>query len=125
MNKTSLLHFLITAAVVAIAAVLGHALWKHYLYSPWTRDGRVRADVVRVTPDIGGLITSVAVHDNQTVRAGDLLFVIDTPRYELALEQADAQVASARATLGQAGAERIAAYDLEPVARRFVEVATA
>jgi multidrug resistance efflux pump len=89
--------------LIVIAALLVVAwMWKHYERSPWTRDGRVRADVVRVTPDIGGLVTSVAVHDNQMVQAGDLLFVIDTPRYALALHQADAQVASARATLGQA-----------------------
>lgn len=91
-----------TIVIVLAAILVAIWMWRHYERSPWTRDGRVRADVVRVTPDIGGLITSVAVHDNQTVRAGDLLFVIDTPRYELALEQANAQVASARATLGQA-----------------------
>jgi len=91
-----------TIVIVLAAILVAIWMWRHYERSPWTRDGRVRADVVRVTPDIGGLITSVAVHDNQTVRAGDLLFVIDTPRYELALEQANAQVASVRATLGQA-----------------------
>jgi multidrug resistance efflux pump len=97
--------------VIVIAAVLVAVwMWNHYERSPWTRDGRVRADVVRVTPDIGGLITSVAVHDNQAVHAGDLLFVIDTPRYALALQQASAQVASARATLAQA--QRTARRDL-------------
>jgi multidrug resistance efflux pump len=92
------------ATIVIVLAAIAVALWmwNHYERSPWTRDGRVRADVVRVTPDIGGLITSVAVRDNQPVKAGDLLFVIDTPRYALALEQANARVASARATLGQA-----------------------
>jgi RND family efflux transporter MFP subunit len=99
-----------TIVIVVIAVVAAIAMWNHYERSPWTRDGRVRADVVRVTPDIGGLVTSVAVHDNQEVKAGDLLFVIDRPRYALALEQAEAQVASARATLGQA--RREAARDL-------------
>src|SRR3546814_11461104 len=80
-------------------------MWNHYERSPWTRDGRVRADVVRVTPDIGGLVTSVAVHDNQAVKAGDLLFVIDRPRYALAVEQAEARIDSAKATLGQARRE--------------------
>lgn len=95
------------ATVILVVAALLVALWmwNHYERSPWTRDGRVRADVVRVTPDVGGLVTSVAVRDNQRVKAGDLLFVIDTPRHELALQQAEAQVASARATLGQAQRE--------------------
>ncbi len=91
-----------TIVIVLAAAFAAWWMWTHYERSPWTRDGRVRADVVRVTPDIGGLITSVTVRDNQPVTAGDLLFVIDTPRYRLALEQANAAVASARATLGQA-----------------------
>lgn len=100
------------ATIVLVAAAIAVAvwMWHHYETSPWTRDGRVRADVVRVTPDIGGLVTSVAVHDNQRVKAGDPLFVIDRPRYRLALEQADAQIASARAALHQA--QREATRDL-------------
>lgn len=92
--------------IIVIAAILVAIwMWNHYERSPWTRDGRVRADVVRVTPDIGGLITSVAISDNQVVKAGDLLFVIDTPRYALALQQAHARVASAKAILAQAQRE--------------------
>lgn len=94
-----------TIVIVLIAAFIAYWMWMHYERTPWTRDGRVRADVVRVTPDIGGLVTSVEVRDNQTVKAGDLLFVIDKPRYSLAVEQAQAAVASARATLGQASRE--------------------
>jgi len=94
-----------TIVIVILAAFIAYWMWNHYERSPWTRDGRVRADVVRVTPDIGGLVTSVAVRDNQAVKAGDLLFVIDRPRYSLAVEQAQASVASAKATLGQASRE--------------------
>jgi multidrug resistance efflux pump len=94
-----------TIVIVILAILVAVWMWKHYEQSPWTRDGRVRADVVRVTPDIGGLVTSVSVHDNQTVKAGDLLFVIDRPRYALALDQANARIASARATLNQARRE--------------------
>ncbi|MFW2829254.1 efflux RND transporter periplasmic adaptor subunit [Sphingomonas sp. ID0503] len=94
-----------TIAIVILAILIALWMWNRYERDPWTRDGRVRADVVRVTPDIGGLVTSVAVRDNQAVRAGDLLFVIDRPRYSLALQQAEARIASARATLGQARRE--------------------
>jgi RND family efflux transporter MFP subunit len=94
-----------TIVIVVLAVFVALWLWRHYERSPWTRDGRVRADVVRVTPDINGLVTEVNVRDNQPVRAGDLLFVIDKPRYSLAVTQADAAVASARATLAQARRE--------------------
>ncbi|SLJ88688.1 efflux RND transporter periplasmic adaptor subunit [Novosphingobium mathurense] len=100
---------LATIVIVVIATFVAIWLWRHYETSPWTRDGRVRADVVRVTPDISGLVTSVAVQDNQKVHKGDLLFVLDRPRYSLAAAQTQANVASARATLDQA--RRVARRD--------------
>jgi multidrug resistance efflux pump len=99
-----LLRFLITAVVVVIALLLGHALWRHYLYAPWTRDGRVRAEVVRIAPDVSGLVTQVAVLDNQTVHKGDLLFTIDPDRYKYAVAQAEANLAAATASARAAGA---------------------
>lgn len=107
MNRltTTLIRSAATIILVIAAALVAIWMWNHYERSPWTRDGRVRSDVVRVTPDISGLVTSVAVHDNQTVKAGDLLFVIDTPRYSMALEEASARIASAQATLAQARRE--------------------
>lgn len=104
MKIQSLLRFLITVAVVVIALLLGHALWRHYLYAPWTRDGRVRADVVRIAPDVSGLVTKVAVIDNQTVHKGDLLFVIDPDRYKYAVAQAAANLSAAEASARAAGA---------------------
>ena len=108
MNKTSILRFAITAVVVVIALLLGHALWKHYLYAPWTRDGRVRADVVKVAPDVAGLVTGVHVRDNQFVHRGDVLLVIDPSRYRLALAQARANLGAAGASV-QAATANIAA----------------
>ncbi len=94
-----------TLLLVAIAVLIALWLWRRYEVDPWTRDGRVRADVVRVTPDVGGLVTEVKVRDNQQVKVGDVLFVVDRPRYALALEQAEAAIQSARATLNQARRE--------------------
>jgi multidrug resistance efflux pump len=93
-----------TLVLVIIAVGIAISVWTQYETKPWTRDGHVRADVVRVTPDIGGLVTSVTVHDNQRVRAGDLLFVLDQPRYAAALAQADATVTHAQASLAAAQA---------------------
>ncbi|MAX00391.1 MAG: efflux transporter periplasmic adaptor subunit [Sphingomonas sp.] len=94
-----------TLLLIAAAVLIGLWLWQHYEREPWTRDGRVRADVVRITPDVAGLVTEVAVHDNQQVKPGDLLFVVDRPRYELQLAKANAAIASARTTLAQARRE--------------------
>ena len=93
--------FAVTAAAVAIAAVVCWQLWVYYMLSPWTRDGRVRADVVPVAADVSGLVSDVFVHDNQRVKKGEPLFRIDQKRFELALETAKAEVASRQASLDQ------------------------
>lgn len=105
----ALFRFTLTAIVVVLALVLGHALWKHYLYAPWTRDGRVRAEVVRVAPDVSGLVSAVAVYDNQLVRKGDVLFVVDQARFRNAVDQAQANLAAAEAAARAAGASISAA----------------
>ena len=92
----------VTAVVVVGALIALRYLWDRYERDPWTRDGRVRADVVQVAPDVSGLVTDVLVHDNQTVKKGQALFVIDQPRFELALRQSEAAVASAQAQVDEA-----------------------
>ncbi len=91
----------ITLAVSAAAVVAAFQLWDHYELAPWTRDGRVRANVVQIAPDVSGLVTDVAVQDNQRVQAGQLLFEVDQARYTLALRQAEAAVASQKIALAQ------------------------
>ncbi|MBB5883084.1 HlyD family secretion protein [Xanthomonas sp. LMG 8992] len=109
MKTPALIRFALTAIVVLVAALLAHALWRHYMLSPWTRDGRVRAEVVRIAPDVSGLVDAVAVRDNQHVKRGDLLFSVDRKRYELALEKARANLAVAEAQARAAGASLSAA----------------
>ncbi|CAM2163440.1 putative membrane fusion protein YdhJ [Paraburkholderia sacchari] len=96
---------LLTLIVVVVAAVVLWRIVNYYMYSPWTRDGRVRADVIQVAPDVGGLITRVEVVDNQQVKKGQVLFVIDQARYTLALRLAEAALQNRQATLAQAKRE--------------------
>ncbi|WP_026434053.1 efflux RND transporter periplasmic adaptor subunit [Paracidovorax oryzae] len=96
---------LLTLGMVALAAWAAMRLWDHYELAPWTRDGRVRANVVQVAPDVSGLVHAVQVQDNQAVKAGQVLFEIDPARFSLAVQQARAGVQSARATLAQARRE--------------------
>ncbi|NPE65149.1 p-hydroxybenzoic acid efflux pump subunit AaeA, partial [Dickeya dadantii] len=83
----------ITLLLVLLATVALVRVWSFYTESPWTRDARFSADVVAIAPDVSGLLTDVNVQDNQPVKQGDVLFVIDQPRYQQALEQAQADVA--------------------------------
>ena len=100
-----LLSPLITLTAAVIAVVVLRWMWFHYERAPWTRDGRVRADIVSVAPDESGFVASVAVIDNQRVRKGDPLFTLDTARYEIALHQAEAALARERASLAEARRE--------------------
>ncbi|CBV43236.1 RND family transport protein MFP component [Halomonas elongata DSM 2581] len=93
------LRSLVTLAIVVLAIAAGLWLWHYYLYTPWTRDGRVRADVITIAPDVSGRVVDLPITDNQQVAKGDLLFRIDDTRYQAALEKAKAVVQQRQAEL--------------------------
>ncbi len=109
MKTASLIRGGVTGVVVLLAAVMAYVVWHKYMLSPWTRDARLRAEVVRIAPDVSGRVTEVAVHDNQLVKKGDLLYVIDPERYQLAVARAEADLAAAQAAARAAGASISAA----------------
>lgn len=102
----------LTLAVVGLAAFAGRWLWVHYQVEPWTPDGRVRADIVQVAPDVSGLVTEVFVTNDQRVRKGQPLFQIDRDRYVLALRQAAAEILARRSAFEQARREAVRAVAL-------------
>jgi multidrug resistance efflux pump len=108
MNKQSILRAVFTLTALAVAVVLVRLLWLDYMFSPWTRDGRVRANVVQVATDVSGLVAEVRVKDNQWVRKGDILFILDPARFHYALAQADADLLRAEAQVAQAKAQMAA-----------------
>jgi RND family efflux transporter MFP subunit len=102
---------LITLAVVAVAVLLGRAMWDAYMGAPWTRDGTVRAYVVTMAPEIEGRIVELPVADNQFVYKGDLLMVIDPRNYKIAVSLNEAAVQQAQ--VNAQNAEREAKRRLE------------
>ncbi|TDK63752.1 efflux RND transporter periplasmic adaptor subunit [Sapientia aquatica] len=97
----NLLRVLITLLVLAAAFYLGDRLWKHYMHAPWTRDGRVQANIINVSADVAGHVVEVLVKDNQLVHKGDVLIKIDDQRYRIALAQAEAVLQSRRTDMAQ------------------------
>ncbi|MCY1392317.1 p-hydroxybenzoic acid efflux pump subunit AaeA [compost metagenome] len=95
----------LTFLVVALASVVVWRMVMYYMFAPWTRDGHIRADIIQIAPDVSGLIQKVDVRDNQVVKRGDVLFVIDQDRFRLALRHAQATVAERKETLAQAQRE--------------------
>jgi RND family efflux transporter MFP subunit len=98
---------LATLVAVALAALLGWGAWQYYMGTPWTRDGAVRAYVVKVAPQVAGEIVSLPIVDNQFVHKGDLLMLIDPRNYSIAVRQAQASVEQAQAVADNARAEMI------------------
>ena len=99
--------FLISLTTVAIAGSFGWAMWGAYMGAPWTRDATVRASVVMMAPEVSGRIVELHVTDNQYVRKSDLLMVIDSTNYTIAVSQAEASVQQAQASVQTIDAQMI------------------
>lgn len=94
-----------TIIVAVIAVLAGWWMWNYYMQSPWTRDGKVRAEQVSITPQISGSISELNIKDNQLVNKGDILFVIDKTPFQIAELNAQAQLAKAQSDLTKADNE--------------------
>ena len=86
----------INLTLIALVAWYAYQSFEEYLSNPWTRDGQVRGHVIKIAPRVSGMVTRIAVIDNQSVQTGDLLFEIDSEPYEIAIAQAEANLDRAR-----------------------------
>lgn len=91
-----------TLLVATLAVITVWFVWNYYMQSPWTRDGKVRAELVNITPQISGSIQQLNVKDNQKVKAGDILFQIDPTPWKIAVMDAQAKRAKAQSDLSRA-----------------------
>src|SRR5262244_1612142 len=87
---------LIGAAIVAGAIVAVIVTLLQWETRPQTDDATVRANFVGIAPQVSGHIVDLRVRDNQLVREGDLLFVVDPRPYEIAVARARANLALTR-----------------------------
>ncbi|WP_213302703.1 HlyD family secretion protein [Paraburkholderia sacchari] len=69
-------------------------------FTPYTQQARVQAFVVPVAAEVAGRITRVVVHNNQEVKAGDVLFEIDSDQYRVAVDRARADYETTRRQVG-------------------------
>ena len=102
-NKKKTIGLLLCLGAVVVVAA-GWA-WARSSGETSTDNAYVRGDVTSLAPKVAGYVTAVEVEDNQTVRAGDVLFRIDDRDYRARLAQAVANVEAAQARLTNVDAE--------------------
>lgn len=95
------------ALIVVPVLIIAGALWYWFgnRDEVETDNAYVKQDVVSVAGEVNGLVTAVSVHENQMVKAGDVLFTIDPASFHVAMQQADAQIATAQARVTALNAE--------------------
>jgi membrane fusion protein (multidrug efflux system) len=101
-KRDSLRKTLLTGAALAVlagAAWYGWNYWTVGQYLVSTDDAYVKADNTTIAPKVSGYLSSVLVGDNEQVKAGQVLARIDNRDYDVALDQAKADVAAAQAAL--------------------------
>lgn len=108
-KKRSRVFIIILIVLVLGGAWFGISKYQHSLHHEDTDDAQISADISPVIPRVGGYITEVRVMDNQHVKKGDTLLLLDNRDYVLKVEQADAALRIAESNLGSAKATTSAA----------------
>lgn len=103
--KKKRLRLILMLSVPLLIAAVGLYLWLSSGRYVSTDNAYVQQDKVSVSAELSGPIVEVAVRENQRVKRGDLLFRIDPRPYRIALEQAEAQIASAQVSVHRLEAE--------------------
>lgn len=94
--------YLVTLLLVLGAGAVVANFYSIFTQNPWTRDGRVSAYIVSITPRVTGQVTAIHISDNSRVTKGDLLFEIDDSLYQAAYHKAMASQQQAQAALDKA-----------------------
>ena len=96
---------LLVIAVLCGGGYVGWEYWTEWRFEESTDDAYVQADVVAIAAQVSGNVTSLLVEDNEEVKAGQVLAVIDQRFYKAAVDQAAAGVAQAQAAIATTLAE--------------------
>lgn len=92
---------IVVLAIIVLALIVAIPIYAYYSVRESTDDAQVDGHLVPISPRISGTIISVLVNDNQPVRAGDVLVRLDPADYQVALDQAQAQLVSSEATTSE------------------------
>ncbi|HEY1201386.1 MAG TPA: biotin/lipoyl-binding protein, partial [Niastella sp.] len=108
-KKKSRTFLIVLIALVIVGGAFGITKYMHAKHHEETDDAQVEANINPVIPKISGYVTEVRVKDNQRVKKGDTLLLLDDRDLKLKLEQAEAAMATAKNNLLSARATTAAA----------------
>jgi membrane fusion protein, multidrug efflux system len=103
------LRLTLMAALAALLCVGGFKLWNYLQSYETTDDAEVDGYLDPISSRINGTVTAVYVDNNQRVRAGQLLVLLDPHDYQVAVDQAQAQLAQAQADVNSARQQYVSA----------------
>lgn len=103
-KKRNPIFIIILTVLVIGGGWFGYSKYKHGLHHEETDDAQISADISPVIPRVTGYVTAVMVSDNQYVKKGDTLLVLDNRDYLIKVEQAEAALAIAKTNMGSAQA---------------------
>src|SRR5215471_4260679 len=95
-KKRNPIFIIILAALVIGGAWFGISKYIHSKHHEETDDAQISADIVPVIPHVAGYVKEVYVNDNQRVKRGDTLLILDDRDYKIKLDEAEAALASAQ-----------------------------
>jgi len=95
--------FGLAAAALSFGAYEGYGWVTHGRFMVTTDDAYVQADMTMLSAKVSGYVSSVAVTNNQSVKAGDLIAKIDDGDYRLALQSAKDKLATQRSAIARIG----------------------
>ena len=92
----------IVIAAILVVALIALGIWWRSTFSEDTDDAQVNGHLIQISSRIGGQVTKVYVEENQVVKAGDPIVELDPRDYQVAVENAEAALASAKANAAAA-----------------------
>ncbi len=96
---------LIFGVILVIGGYYGFNAWKFNSVHPSTDDAQLVSDVIPISPQVSASVVSVPVLENQEVKAGDVVAVLDTSMFQAAYDQAKANLSAAVSAAQQAGVD--------------------
>jgi len=108
-KKRNPVFFIILAALVIGGGWFGIAKYQHGLHHEDTDDAQVSGDINLVIPHVAGYVSEIKVQDNQQVKKGDTLLILDDRDFKIRVEQAEAALLTAQSSLNSARATSNAA----------------